>query len=64
MPNSDEIAALALYFECRGENWKDDLLHDWRTGRDINALAGDYGCHLRTLRNRLGPKWLIHYMED
>jgi hypothetical protein len=55
---ADETAALALYYETHGEAWKERLAHDWRTGRDVNALPGDHGCYLRSIRNRLGPSWL------
>ena len=60
-PTEVETAALALYAERKGEGWKDALMTDWATGRDVNALPDDKGCALRRVRNRGGPSWLAKY---
>jgi hypothetical protein len=57
-----ERTILRLYAEAKGENWRECLANDWRTGADVwtgNRLMRGGGSILRTLRNHKGPKWLM-----
>ena len=60
-PDADQQAALNLYIERKGKNWKQQLLDDWRTGADVEALPDYRGSYLRQIRNQFGPSWLNTY---
>ena len=50
---TDDHAAITAYALAHGENWKDELLADWREGRIQGTLQ-----HLFDTR---GPSWLADY---
>lgn len=55
----DEDLALQRWADFHGARWKEKLLNAWLTGHDVVPPAGC--CHLRVLRNQLGPQWLKDY---
>lgn len=58
---TEQRGALEAYAEKYGPGWKDLLLTDWATGRDVTALGNDQGCYLRQVRNLFGPSWLATF---
>lgn len=54
-PTPEQDAAIQAYAEYHGKNWKQQLLEDWLTGKDVQFKDGHL---LRQVRNQLGPKWL------
>jgi hypothetical protein len=62
-PTLEQITALHTYAteyqKYGGASWKEQLMDDWRTGKDVSAIPE--GHLLRQLRNKGGPSWLSGY---
>lgn len=52
-PTPTQLEALKAYAAEKGRYWKDALLSDWFSGTSEGEL--------QTLRNTLGPSWLINF---
>lgn len=52
----EQAARIKLFAESYGEEWKDELLGFWLTGKDAQLKDGHL---LRQVRNQFGPRWLM-----
>jgi hypothetical protein len=55
-----ERAALREYAVLVGENWKEELLHDWSRAGSRHVPHDTYSI-LHGIRNHLGPDWLAKF---
>lgn len=56
---TDEQAnAIRDYAKANGRTWKSKLREAWMTGRYERY---DNSAELQTIRNTLGPAWLVNY---
>ena len=53
-PTAEQLDILYAYSVDHGADWKECLIRDWMTGKDVTYPSGHY---LRQLRNQFGPKW-------
>lgn len=60
-PTNEQLAALRTFANANGRTWKSKLRHCWEISRYDDYPGTDRYDLLQTVRNTLGPSWLVRF---